>query len=104
MTVKGLRTTKFFILNSKRIWHNTDYDGTYINDQVLPIHLQYFSHDVQETMDTMTKYSIWKTALENPWENGFATTDFVPTFLMVYDMHITFSYILNTLYGEAGYL
>ena len=102
MTVKGLRTSKFFMLNSESIWHITDYDGMYTNDQVLPIHLQYFSHYVQETMDTMKKYSIWKTALEKPRENGFVSTYFVPTLLMFYDMHITVYYILNTLCGEAG--
>ena len=76
----------------------------YINDQVLPIHLQYFSHDVQEKMDTMKNYSIWKTALENPLENGFATTYFVPKLLTLYDMQIIFDYILNTLHVEAAYL
>jgi len=76
----------------------------YINDQVLLIHLQYFSHYVHQTMDTMIKYSIRKTELEKPWENGFATTDFVPKLLMLYEMQITFGYILNTFHGEAGYL
>ena len=76
----------------------------YINDQVLPIHLQYFSHDVQEKMDTMKNYSIWKTALENLLENGFATTYFVPKLLTLYDMQIIFDYILNTLHVEAAYL
>jgi len=55
-------------------------------------------------MDTMIKYSIRKTELEKPWENGFATTDFVPKLLMLYEMQITFGYILNTFHGEAGYL
>jgi hypothetical protein len=72
-----------------------------INDQVLPIHLQYFSHYVQETTNTMKKYSIWKTALEEPRENSFTTSDFVPTLLMLYDMQITFGYISITLHGEA---